>query len=220
MQLIQNYWLAAEIEDSTVSRCIAIYFGIGFILVLFLLQRAFSVVGLGFGASLSNFSTLLSSIIRALMYFYDATTPLWRILGQVRVSKAIVVMSSIFIQDIMTWTKLTRCQKVRDQINTIKRLKTKLKYGVKNRDQISSLPFFFFLISLLLWYLLIWVLWSSIVFRWWRFLSPVQQKGAIIWKLRKQDNSVSHYAMCDIQVICLPLNFLLLKMWWIYGNKN
>ena len=76
MQLIQNYWLAAEIEDSTVSRFIAVYYGIGFILVLFLLQRAFSVVGLGFGASLSNFSTLLSSIIRALMYFYDATTPL------------------------------------------------------------------------------------------------------------------------------------------------
>ena len=92
MQLIQNYWLAAEIEDSTVSRFIAVYSGIGFILVLFLLQRAFSVVGLGFGASLSNSSTLLSSIIRALMYFYDATTPLWKILGQVRVSKAIVAM--------------------------------------------------------------------------------------------------------------------------------
>ena len=76
MQLIQNYWFAAEIEDSNVSRFIALYSGIGSILVLFLLQRAFLVVGLGFGASLSNFPTLLSSIIRALMYFYDATTPL------------------------------------------------------------------------------------------------------------------------------------------------
>ena len=28
-----------------------------------------------------------------------------------------------------------------DQINTIERLKTKLKYGVKVRDQICNLPF-------------------------------------------------------------------------------
>ena len=38
------------------------------------------------------------------------------------------------------WTKLTQCQKVVDQIDIIERLRTKLKYGVKNRDQIYSLP--------------------------------------------------------------------------------
>ena len=30
-----------------------------------------------------------------------------------------------------------------DQIDTIERLKTKLKYGVKYRDQIHNLPFIF-----------------------------------------------------------------------------
>ena len=31
--------------------------------------------------------------------------------------------------------------KVKDQIDTIERLEAKLKYGVKDRDQICSLPF-------------------------------------------------------------------------------
>ena len=93
MQLIQNHWFAAEIEDSNVStvRLIAVYSGIGCILVLFILLRTVSVVGLGFGASLSIFSALLSSLFRAPMSFYDAT-PLGRILSRVRVSKVIVAM--------------------------------------------------------------------------------------------------------------------------------
>ena len=49
-------------------------------------------------------------------------------------------MSSIFIQDITIGTKLTWHWKVRDQIDTIERLKTKLKYIVKNKNQIYSLP--------------------------------------------------------------------------------
>ena len=36
-------------------------------------------------------------------------------------------------------TKLTQHIKVRDEINTIERLKIKLKYSVKDRDQICSL---------------------------------------------------------------------------------
>lgn len=89
-QLIQNYWLASDIQDSNVStvKLIAVYSGIGAILVLFLLLRALSVVGLGFGASLSIFSTLLSSLFRAPMTFYDST-PLGRILSRVRVSKVL-----------------------------------------------------------------------------------------------------------------------------------
>ena len=51
-------------------------------------------------------------------------------------------MSSIFIQKITIRTKLTRYWKVRDQIDTIQRLRTKLKYALKNRDQICSLSFF------------------------------------------------------------------------------
>jgi ATP-binding cassette subfamily C (CFTR/MRP) protein 2 len=90
-QLIQNYWLAADIQDSNISRVklIAVYSGIGSILVLFLLLRAFSVVGLGFGASLSIFSTLLGSLFRAPMSFYDST-PLGRILSRVRVLKVML----------------------------------------------------------------------------------------------------------------------------------
>ncbi|KAL0015940.1 hypothetical protein SO802_003009 [Lithocarpus litseifolius] len=90
-QLIQNFWLAAEIEDSNVStvRLIAVYSGIGSILVLFILLRALSVVGLGFGASLSIFSTLLSSLFRAPMSFYDAT-PLGRILSRVSSDMSVI----------------------------------------------------------------------------------------------------------------------------------
>ena len=48
-------------------------------------------------------------------------------------------MSGIFIQNITIETKLIRHWKVRDQIDTIKSLETKLKYGVKDKDQICSL---------------------------------------------------------------------------------
>ena len=51
-------------------------------------------------------------------------------------------MSLIFIQNIIVWTKLIQDCKVRDQIDTIKRLGTKLKYDVNNSDQILSLFFF------------------------------------------------------------------------------
>ncbi|XP_035543405.1 ABC transporter C family member 10-like [Juglans regia] len=90
-QLIQNYWLASDIQDSNVStvKLIAVYSGIGAILVLFLLLRALSVVGLGFGASLSIFSTLLSSLFRAPMTFYDST-PLGRILSRVSSDMSVV----------------------------------------------------------------------------------------------------------------------------------
>ena len=39
----------------------------------------------------------------------------------------------------MAWTKLIWHWKVRDQINTIEKLGTKLKYGIKDRVQICSL---------------------------------------------------------------------------------
>ena len=48
-------------------------------------------------------------------------------------------MSVIFIQEITIWTKLTRYWKVKDQIDTIKMLGKKLKYGVKNIVQMCSL---------------------------------------------------------------------------------
>ena len=48
-------------------------------------------------------------------------------------------MSTISIQEIMEENKLTKHWKVRAQIYTIERLWTKLKYGVKDKDQIRSL---------------------------------------------------------------------------------
>ena len=49
--------------------------------------------------------------------------------------------SDFSIQEIITETKLTRHWKVRNQINTIKMLGTKLKYDIQDGDQICSLPF-------------------------------------------------------------------------------
>ena len=42
-------------------------------------------------------------------------------------------MSAISIQKITMWTKLTRHRNVREQINTIKNLGTKLKYDIENK---------------------------------------------------------------------------------------
>ena len=85
-QIIQNYWLAANIQNSHVNRVelITVYTVIGCILALILLIRSIYVVLLGFGASQSVFSTLLTSLFRAPMSFYDST-PLGRILNRVRV---------------------------------------------------------------------------------------------------------------------------------------
>ena len=46
--------------------------------------------------------------------------------------------------------KLTRHWKVRDQIDTIEMLGTKLKYNVKNRDQICNLPSIFYFLEKLM----------------------------------------------------------------------
>ena len=48
--------------------------------------------------------------------------------------------SIIFIKEIMIVIKLIRHLKVIDTIDTIERLRTKLKYDVNDRNQIHSLP--------------------------------------------------------------------------------
>ena len=49
-------------------------------------------------------------------------------------------LSTFFIHHLTGMTILTQYQKVRDQIDTFEKLRTKLKYDVNVRDQICNLP--------------------------------------------------------------------------------
>lgn len=101
-QLIQYYWLAADIQNSQVSRMklLTVFSVMGCALAIFLLLRSFYVVLLGCGASESIFSTLLKSLFRAPMSFYDST-PLGRILSRVSILES---TASIFIPCFAVWT--------------------------------------------------------------------------------------------------------------------
>lgn len=87
-QLIQSYWLASAIQNPSVNKpkLLTIYTAIGFSMIVFLFFRSIFIVVLGIGASKSIFSTLLTSLFRAPMSFYDST-PLGRILSRVRFFK-------------------------------------------------------------------------------------------------------------------------------------
>ena len=58
----------------------------------------------------------------------------------------LLVISVFSINHFTVETILTQYQKVRDQINTIEMLMTKLKYGVKDKDQFYNLPFLIFML--------------------------------------------------------------------------
>ncbi|KAM1339407.1 hypothetical protein ACFX1X_038733 [Malus domestica] len=83
-QLAQVYWLALKLQDYSVSRAklFGVYSVIMCLMILALVIRTFCVVYLGCGASNSIFQTLLNSLFRAPMLFYDST-PLGRILSRV-----------------------------------------------------------------------------------------------------------------------------------------
>ncbi|XP_030470126.2 ABC transporter C family member 10-like [Syzygium oleosum] len=96
-QLAQNYWLASEVNSTSVStvELDSVYTGIGVALILFMLTRSYFIVYLGCGASDSIFSVLLHSLIRAPMSFYDST-PLGRILSRVSSDLSIVDIDVAF----------------------------------------------------------------------------------------------------------------------------
>ncbi|KAI3422990.1 uncharacterized protein J3R85_011519 [Psidium guajava] len=96
-QLAQNYWLASEVNSTSVSTAElnSVYTGIGITLSLFMLIRSYFVVYLGCGASDSIFSVLLHSLIRAPMSFYDST-PLGRILSRVSSDLSIIDVDLAF----------------------------------------------------------------------------------------------------------------------------
>ncbi|WCJ26432.1 ABC transporter C family member 10 [Euphorbia peplus] len=96
-QLIQNYWLADNIQNSRVSEILlfTVYTVTGVIAAFFLLFRCLSIVGLGFGASKSIFSSLSSSLFYAPMSFYDST-PIGRILSRVSSDLSIIDIEVAF----------------------------------------------------------------------------------------------------------------------------
>ncbi|KDO56159.1 hypothetical protein CISIN_1g0009011mg, partial [Citrus sinensis] len=89
--ILQNSWLAANVENPNVStlRLIVVYLLIGFVSTLFLMSRSLSSVVLGIRSSKSLFSQLLNSLFRAPMSFYDST-PLGRVLSRVSSDLSIV----------------------------------------------------------------------------------------------------------------------------------
>ncbi|MBA0582222.1 hypothetical protein Gorai_024373 [Gossypium raimondii] len=106
-QLVQSYWLAAELQSSEVSskELLTVFTVIGFCLAIFLLLRSFYVVLLGRGASESIFSTLLKSLFRAPMSFYDST-PVGRILSRVSSDLSIIDLDMAFKLSITVGTTM------------------------------------------------------------------------------------------------------------------
>ncbi|MBA0735364.1 hypothetical protein Gogos_019219 [Gossypium gossypioides] len=106
-QLVQSYWLAAELQSSEVSskELLTVFTVIGFSLAIFLLLRSFYVVLLGRGASESIFSTLLKSLFRAPMSFYDST-PVGRILSRVSSDLSIIDLDMAFKLSITVGTTM------------------------------------------------------------------------------------------------------------------
>ncbi|KAI3422991.1 uncharacterized protein J3R85_011520 [Psidium guajava] len=96
-QFVQNYWLASEVNNTSVStiELNSVYTGICIALPLLLLIRSYFIVYLGCAASDSIFSVLLHSLIRAPMSFYDST-PLGRILSRVSSDLSIIDIDMAF----------------------------------------------------------------------------------------------------------------------------
>ncbi|XP_059667168.1 ABC transporter C family member 10-like [Cornus florida] len=90
-QILQNSWMAANVENPAVSvlKLIAVYLLIGFTSTFFVLFRSLLTVVLGMQLSRSLFSQLLNSLFHAPMSFYDST-PLGRILSRVSSDLSIV----------------------------------------------------------------------------------------------------------------------------------
>ncbi|KAF3448656.1 hypothetical protein FNV43_RR09369 [Rhamnella rubrinervis] len=106
-QYLQNYLLAADIRNGFVGRInlITTYLLIGCILPLFLLLRSSPLVFLSYQASQSIFPTLLSSLFRAPMSFYDST-PLGRILTRVSSDMSTIDLEVAFKSNIAVGTSI------------------------------------------------------------------------------------------------------------------
>jgi len=87
-QILQNSWMAANVDNPQVStlKLILVYLLIGLCSVLCLMVRSVCVVIMCMKSSASLFSQLLNSLFRAPMSFYDST-PLGRILSRVNANE-------------------------------------------------------------------------------------------------------------------------------------
>lgn len=85
-QILQNSWMAVNVDNPRVStlQLVAIYLLIGISSNFFMIIRSLLAVLLGFQSSKYLFSTLMNSLFRAPMSFYDST-PLGRILSRVSI---------------------------------------------------------------------------------------------------------------------------------------
>lgn len=86
IQILQNSWMAANVDNPHVStlRLIVVYSLFGVVSLIFLFIRSVTPVALGLRSSKSLFSQLMNSLFRAPVSFYDST-PLGRILSRVRI---------------------------------------------------------------------------------------------------------------------------------------
>ncbi|CAN6713152.1 unnamed protein product [Malus baccata var. baccata] len=107
-QLIQSYWLASKLQDYSVSRVklFTVYTITMCIMSFALLLRFFGLVGLGCGASKSIFHTLLNSLFRAPMLFYDST-PVGRIISRVSNDMNVIDLELAFKLGISVGSTLT-----------------------------------------------------------------------------------------------------------------
>ncbi|KAH7839793.1 hypothetical protein Vadar_008968 [Vaccinium darrowii] len=106
-QFVQSLWLAADLQDSSVSRLelIVVYSLIGCVISIFFILRAYFVVILGTKTSKSIFSKLLTSLFRAPISFYDST-PLGRILSRVSSDMSIVDLELALLFTLSTGTTM------------------------------------------------------------------------------------------------------------------
>ncbi|KAF2313409.1 hypothetical protein GH714_010834 [Hevea brasiliensis] len=109
-QMAQSYWFAANIQNTHISiiLLLGVYTTIGCIVEIFLFFRFFSIVLLGCGASKSIFSTLLTSIFRAPISFYDST-PMGRILSRVSSDLGITDLDVAFTMSFTSGTTIIAC---------------------------------------------------------------------------------------------------------------
>ncbi|XP_075493641.1 ABC transporter C family member 10-like isoform X2 [Primulina tabacum] len=90
-QIMQNTWMAANVDDRNVTtlRLIVVYLLIGLVSALLIICRSISTVVLNMKMSRALFSQLLMALFRAPMSFYDST-PLGRILSRVSSDLSVV----------------------------------------------------------------------------------------------------------------------------------